>query len=92
MHALCTFRQKGLQASERTLAIGIGQEGTENIDDVACYRVLYEGLVRTLPDRRDVVMWMLVGHMLVRPHLIEYVKEMVCARGLSPTTSISATW
>ena len=100
MHALCTFRQKGLQASEHTLAVGIGQEGVSHIDDVACFRVLYEGLVRTLPDRRAVVMWMLVCHMLVRPHLVEYVRQMVCARGLPATyecivevmTSLSRRW
>ena len=34
---------------------------------------------------KDVVVWVLVAHMLVKPHLIDAMRNIVCAEGIEPT-------
>ena len=87
MHAEFTLRHRGVHLSEHTLAIGIGSEGLLRVDDVRCFFDLYESLRRVFSDMNDIVMWILVCHMLVRPHLVDNARSMVC-----PGELVSDTW
>ena len=85
LHAAYTFQHRGLRLSEHTLCVGIGDRGLQQVDDVGCFRDLYESLCGVFVEATDVVLWMLVCHMLVRPHLIENVRLIACSRGITPT-------
>lgn len=85
MHAMVNFTRRGLYLSENTLAFGIGEAGMALIDDVQCFGSLYTSLVESFPSMKDRVLWLLVAHMLVRPGIIEALRNLVCIRGVLPT-------
>ena len=55
------------------------------LDDVACYALLYDSLERSVGSVVDAVLWVMVAHMLVRPRLIEHLRNEVCSKNIRPT-------
>jgi hypothetical protein len=85
MHARVSFAGCGLYFSESTLAIGIGDVGLARVDDVQPFFVLYASLCVSFDRIRDRILWVLVAHMLVRPGIIEALRNLVCGRRLLPS-------
>ena len=83
----CTisFTARKLFFSESTLAIAIGDIGMRRLDDLACFTVLYESLSAAFVSKVDCVLWIMVAHMLVRPGLIEHLRNEVCTKRTTPT-------
>jgi hypothetical protein len=84
-YALQILRAHNLYLCENTLAIGIGCQGVQQIDDVMCFRTFYCSLVGVFRERRDITLWIMVAHMLVKPSLIEALRLLVCSRAQLPT-------
>ena len=83
--ALVSFTARKLFFSESTLAIAIGDLGMMRLDDVCCFQVLYESLARTFVRETERVLWIMVAHMIVRPGLIEHLRNLVCSQCIYPT-------
>ena len=89
MHARVSFALRGLYFSESTVAIGIGDVGLARVDDVYPFFGLYASLCVSFDRMRDRILWVLVAHMLVRPGVIEALRNLVCGRGLVPSVDTS---
>ena len=85
LHATQCFAHRNLQFSESSLAIAIGDLGMSMLDDVRCFAVLYASLIASFDSLVDAVLWVMIAHMLVRPGLIEHLRNEVCSKGTRPT-------
>ena len=85
LHATQSFAHRNLYFSESSLAIAIGDVGMSMLDDVRCFAVLYVSLIASFDSLTDVVLWVMIAHMLVRPGLIEHLRVEVCSKGTRPT-------
>ena len=85
MHAGSSFRVRGLYFSENTTNIAIGTKGMEQLDDARAYKTLWDSLRESMENTADCIKWMLVAHTLVRPGIIERLRNMVCAQAIEPT-------
>ena len=85
MRALFHFVGLDLYVNELTCAIAIGQAGMARLDDAEVFARLFTSLKNSMASLEDVVVWVLVAHMLVKPHLIDAMRNIVCAEGIGPT-------
>ena len=85
LHALVSFAARRLFFSESSLAVAIGDAGMTRLDDVSCFTTLYASLEQTFDDFHERVLWIMVAHMIVRPGLIEHLRNEVCSKRIRPT-------
>ena len=85
MHATYQLYHQDVMLGEFTLCAGVGWEGVSRIADVCCFKKLFGMLQRTFSDPVHMMAWLLVGHMLLKAHAVEYLSQIVCARALEPT-------
>ena len=89
MQALLYFQRADVFFSGATLAIGVGEAGMRQVDDVAILGRLYRTLRMCLGNTKDIVLWLLVAHMLVRPAVVDAMRNIVGIERIVPTcTSI----
>ena len=76
LHATHCFMYRNLHFFESTLAIAIGDLGMSMLDNVRCFAAY---------SPTDVVLWDMIAHVLVRPGLIEHLRNDVCSKRTRPT-------
>ena len=83
LYATTTFQLVFAPLSEFTLAVGVGDGGIQFIDDVQCFVLMHVRL--SLLPRAKRVLWTIIAHSVVRPHLIEALCDLVVLRAYALT-------
>jgi len=83
LYATSSFQLAGVSLSEFSLAVGVGDRGIQCIDDVQCFMRMHGQLSFLL--RADRVLWIIIAHSLVPPHIVGALCDLVVYRGLRPT-------
>ena len=82
MVACAAFESRHLRFSEHTLGIAIGEAGMQRLDDVCCFAALWRSMMQNGLTKFDGLIWILVAHQLVRPAIIDALRNMVCFQRL----------
>ena len=85
--AHCTYSLfavgQGVAPSDDSVAIAVGED-TREITDVAAYRRLWEICTNAALSPKERIMWLMVAHTLVRPHVVNKLADMVHRQRESP--------
>ena len=82
MLTCAAFETRNLYFSEHTVGIAIGEAGMHRLDDVCCFAALWRSMMQNGLTNFDCIMWILIAHQLVRPAIIDALRNMVCLQRL----------